>query len=430
MQVVSRPKIYYGWWLVLVCLLIQAVSAGTTIYIFSVFAKEYEIAFEAGRATIMLGLTGMYIAVALVAPKLGKLLDRYSIRRVMIGSGIVMGAGFVIMSFSTSVWHIVGGYTVFISAGMATLVMIACPALLSRWFVRYRGLAIGIAALGTQFGGFTFPPTVAFLIDAFDWRFALRSVGIFGAMSITLLVWFLVYDRPEDRGLHADGDAEAPDSKAAATPRRAAPSAATLLDVFKVRNFWLGTFGLALMYAMVNVALANLALFATDIGTPKEKAAFLVSIFALVGMVASPTIGRFTDVADLRLLLGSMLACSVTGLSMYLVANTYTGLAIATAIIAIPGGSLIPITGALAGRLFDLSMYARAFGAITLFTMTFSALAPMLSGWVFDVTGSYRFFFRVFIGLLVVAFVLALMIRKDAHEQDEGASALGATKSV
>lgn len=409
----SRPRFYYGWLLVLVCLLIQAVSAGTTIYVFSVFANEFEIEFEAGRATIMLSLTGMYIAVALSAPKLGQLLDRYSIRRVMIGSALVMGTGFIVMSFSATVWHVVGGYTLFISAGMAALVMIACPALLSRWFFRYRGLAIGIAALGTQLGGFTVPPIVAALIEAFDWRFAIRAVGLFAMSSITLLVWLAVYNRPEDRGLHPDGDEKARDSRQHAGMPRIAPSASTLMEVFRVRNFWLGTFGLALMYAMVNVALANLALFATDIGTEREKAAFLVSIFALVGIVASPTIGRFSDVADLRLLLGSMLLCSIVGLSVYLVADTYTGLAIATAIIAVPGGSLIPLTGALAGRLFDLDMYARAFGAITLFTMLFSAFAPMLSGWVFDVTGSYRTFFRIFIGLLALAFVLAALIRKE-----------------
>lgn len=415
----TKTKLYYGWWLVLACLLIQAIGAGTTTYLYSVFANEFEVAFSANRATIMLGLTGMNVGVALAAPKLGHLLDRLSIRNIMIASGIILGSGFLLMSFSFAVWNVVVIYTLFISVGISALVLIASPALLSRWFVRYRGLAIGIAALGTQFGGFTIPPAVAALIEAFDWRFAMRAVGLFAILGVTLLAWLAIVNRPEDRGLYPDGDASAKPADASAVRRAAAVAHITLVEIFRNRNYWVGTFGLALMYGMVNMALANLAIFATDIGTDREQAALLISVFALVGMIASPTVGRFSDVADIRLLLASMLVCSAAGLATYVFADTFLSLAVATAIIAIPGGALIPITGALAGRLFDISIYARVFGAITLFTMTFAALSPIISGWVFDVTGSYRLLFIVFVGLLLLAAVMTTLIRPEAKLEPE-----------
>ena len=389
--------IFYGWWLVLACLLIQGIVTGVTIYSYSLYAGEIEQAFQASRAVVMLGMTGQSIMIGLLAPWLGALLDRVSIRGTMTLTAVIMGAGFFAISFSPTVWGFVAGYALLVSVGLSALGMMSASVLLSRWFLRHRGFAIGLAALGTQLGGFAIPPALAWLIDSADWRFALRAVGLCVALLIPLLAR-LVIDRPSMIGLGVDGDPPAETEGRQGTPTSGA-TAITLRQILAERKFWLGGFGIAIMVAMFTTVLANLALFATDMGIPREQAARLIALYAVVGMIASPIIGRACDMFDIRWVFTALLILNITSMALFLRADDLHGLMAATAVVAISGGGLTSFWSALVGKLFAIQFYARVMGTMTLFTVTAGALAPLLSGWLHDLTGSYR---TLFLALLVL----------------------------
>lgn len=405
-------RVFYGWWLVLICLLIHGITAGVTIYLYSIVAGEVEQEFSAGRAVVMMGLTGHGIAAGLLAPKVGDLMDRFSIKWIVIGSAFLMSSGFVMMSFSPSVWGVVGSYSLLIPAGSAALSMLFTTSLLSRWFVRHRGLAMGIAAVGAHLGGFTIPPVVAMLIEAFDWRIAMRAVGLFVAVVIPVLAYWTIVDRPSDRGLSPDGDPQQSNVPSASASPTTEAGIASLKTVLTDRNFWLMAFGITAMIAMFVAILANLTLFATDIGTPQEQAALLISLYAVVGMIASPAVGRLCDLLDIRLVFGGLLAVSVLAMFCFLMADDYTGLLIATAIVALPAAGFMPLWGTMVGRLFDLRLYGRVMGSMKLFTAVGSSTSPVLSGWLFDVTGSYRTLFIALIVLLTIPLLCTPLIRK------------------
>ncbi|MBL8270843.1 MFS transporter, partial [Steroidobacter sp.] len=320
-------------------------------------------------------------------------------------SSIAMGAGFFLISFTSDVRGFIAGYTLLIPIGSATLTTLFAPLLLSRWFVRQRGLAIGLAALGTKLGGFMLPPVVALLIDEFDWRFAMRVVGILIAVVVCLLACWAIVDHPQDRGLAPDGDiaAESLASKQPQVPTEKVTLQAVLAD----RNFWLASFGMSVILAMFSVVMSNLSLFATDMGAPRDKAALLLSMFALIGMCVSPIIGRLCDVLDIRAVFAGLLSVCIAAVSLFAIADSYAGLVAATMTAAIVGGGISPFFGALVGRLFDLRIFGRALGSMSLVAVTISAAVPVLSGWLFDLTGSYR---GLFIGLIVLlAIPLAYM---------------------
>src|SRR5690606_10862063 len=87
---------FYGWRMTVVCLLVQAIAGGTTIYLYSMFAGEVEKAFDAKRATVMLAATGHAVVSALVGPKLGALMDAHRLRWTMIACAAAMGGGFML----------------------------------------------------------------------------------------------------------------------------------------------------------------------------------------------------------------------------------------------------------------------------------------------------------------------------------------------
>lgn len=412
----ATTRLFYGWWLVLACLLIQAIGAGCTMYLFSLFAGEVERSFEVSRATVMIAATGHGFATGLLAPKLGALLDRHSIRSVVIGSAVIMGSAFVLMSVTPSVWGFVGGYALLIPIGSAVLTMLFSPMLLSRWFVRNRGLAIGTAALGTQFGGLVIPPLVALLIEATDWRIAMRVVGIAAVLLITFLARWVLVDRPSDRGLAPDGEqpVPAPAEQARDASAKAEGADSAMAQVLRSRNFWIAAFGMSTLIATYSVLLSNLALFATDIGTPREQAALLISLFAIVGMVSSPIAGKLCDLLDIRWIFAGILAVSIVALGVFAAAENYQGLAVATVIVAFSGGGISPFYGAMIARLFDLDLYGRVLGTMSLFVFTAGAAAPFASGWIFDVMGSYRMLFIGLMGVMAVPLVCIPLIRPRA----------------
>lgn len=414
----NTQSLFYGWWLVLACLLVQAVGAGCTMYLFSLFAGEVERDFEVSRSVVMMAATGHGFATGLLAPKLGALLDRYSIRSVVIGSAMVMGAGFFLMSFTLNVWGFVGTYSLLIPIGSAVLTMLFSPMLLSRWFRRNRGLAIGIAALGTQFGGLVVPPLVALLIEATDWRVAMRVVGVVAAALVYLLARRVIVDQPSDKGLTPDGDEVlSGDMDAPSTedrPGDVGDSAITI--ILRSRNFWVAAFGMSTLIATFSVLLSNLALFATDIGTPREQAALLISLFAMVGMASSPIGGRLCDMLDIRWVFAGILTISIAALVLFSIADSYSELAIATALAAFGGGAVSPFYGAMIAKLFDLRMFGRVLGAMSLFSFTAGAAAPIASGWIFDLTNSYRLLFLGLIGLMLLPLIFIPMIRVN-HEE-------------
>jgi len=399
---------FYGWRMTLVCLLVQAIAGGIAIYLYSLFASEVEKAFEAKRATVMLAATGHAVISALVGPKLGELMDSHRLRWTMIACAVAMGGGFMLIPLVPSVWGFVVGFSLLVSVGSAGLTTLFTPLLLARWFVRKRGLAIGIAALGSQLGGFVLPPVVAFLIERYGWQLAMQMVGVFALVSISALMYWAVIDRPQDCGQHPDG-VEAVEGVGPSGDGCA--DAVSLWPVLRDRNFWIAAVGIGLVIAVFSAVLTNLSIFATDLGEPLERGARLLSLFALVGIVTSPAIGRMCDVLDIRLVFGGIVGMSLLALLVYAGARDYRGLLVATAIIAAVGGGVTPFIGALVGRLFDLRVYGRATGSLFLVAIGVSSLVPVLSGWLHDTSGSYRAMFLILAGLLLLVLAAIPLIR-------------------
>lgn len=410
-----KKAIFYGWWIVLACALAQALGTATSIYLYGIFATELGIEFDAGRGEIMIGLTGMMLFSALISPKIGSAMDRFSVKRIMIFGALIMGAGYFLISFSVAVWNIFALYFFLISIGFASLGLLSSPVLLSRWFVRHRGLSIGLAALGSQLGGFAMPPVIAYLIEAFDWRIAMRILGFFVALSGFLLAYFIIYERPEDRGLSPDGDQSdliaKPDGEFPPNPDLSDEKNYHISEILCNRNFWLSAYSVSLLTGTFVMILANLAFFAADAGVDRNGAALLISVYAACGMVASPIVGRLCDVLDVRRILFILVIFSISSLSLYMFADGYTAILLATVLIAIPGSSVMAFTGALVGSLFDSRQYAKVFGCVSLFTMASAALAPVLAGFVFDLAGHYRYLFMVAIALLSLALFSVYFIK-------------------
>ncbi len=421
----ASTPVFYGWWLVAISLLVVGIGFGISVYLYSVVADALQKTYPGSRLLLMMGVTGLLIAVALMSPKVGRLIDRYPIKYTLVGGSLSMGLGFVLIALSTSIWQVIVFYTVFIGVGAATLSGLTVTTLLSRWFVRHRGLAVGIAALGTQVGGFVCPPLVAHFIELYEWRIVLAVLGMIIIVLVPTLTYFTVVDQPHYMGLLPDGDTPkhshegwpeaAGDIRAHEANRSSsiekgdAVPKVPLFHLFRQSTFLLIALAMGGAAAVNTTAIANLSLFATDLGESPERGAYLVSVLSIIGVFSSPLLGRLCDIGKVKVICAGTFICSALAALLFMSATTYPLLIFAALLQGITGGGIFPIWATLVARVYDNKIYGQLMGATTLVVFLIMAPAPLFAGWVFDLTGSYRI---LFIGMFAFMVACTLMVSR------------------
>ena len=199
-------RVFPGWWQVAVSLVLQAASSASVFTAYSIIAVPLEKTFEPSRMVLMLGIPAVVAATGVLSPVIGAAIDKFSIRLLMLAGTFILGLGFVLLSFASSMNQVLLIYLIPMAMSCVLTGPVAGSALLARWFNHRRGLAISIAAGGAAVGGLIVPPLLQYLIATFEWRAALQIFGV-GVFAITApLVALVVVSRPAERNLAAYGD--------------------------------------------------------------------------------------------------------------------------------------------------------------------------------------------------------------------------------
>src|SRR4051794_18744064 len=226
-------RIFYGWWIVLAAFLNLFFAVGVIFYGFPVFYTAFVESLGFTRAQVTQGFLLGFILVGLPFGLLaGVLIDRIGARAaILCGVGFV-GVSLFLMGFITDFWQ----YEILCITEVLGYVLagpIANQVLVSRWFRKKRGRAMGYAYLGLGLGGVVAPLTVHYLLSAIGWRIAIQTVGLtILAVLYPVGIW-VTRSSPADFGLVPDGTAEP------STQINQNDSSTTVRWVLKSANFWL-----------------------------------------------------------------------------------------------------------------------------------------------------------------------------------------------
>ena len=395
---------FYGWYLAIVAFLLLMVSNGAIMYSYSVVAVPLGLEFEASRVTMMLGVTVMTIAGGIMSPLFGSLIDRWSLRSMMLIGVFGMSCGYFLLSFTTASWQVPLIYGALMMLGLNLLGPLTTSTLLARWFSHKRGMVLGLAAIGTSVGGFVFPPVIQWLIDAYEWRDALRILAL-GCLILTIPAVMLVVNSPKDRGLGADGvalDADAP---------LVLPEAITFKSLLADRNFWLIALVMSLLFSAYTGVLSNLVPLALNKGLSAEQGAFLISILAVAGIAGKIGFGTIADRVDLRLGYAASIVCVIIALLLFATTSSFSTFMLASGFMGFATGGMLPVWGAILAILFGAANYGRVMGMMSPVIMPLTLVGAPLAGYIFDVTGGYAPAFVLFAGGLVLALIALPFIR-------------------
>lgn len=404
----------------------QAVSSGSTFFAYGVFVKPLAAEFDAPRLVVVLGLTALMFVQGIVSPMLGRALDVRSVRALMAVGSLACGLGFLGLSVATSLWQIAFLFSTLIAIGSHMFGPLATATLVANWFVRERGRALGVTAVGASFGGLVFPPVTTELMAAFGWRGAATAfAALLAALAVPL--WLMVVNRPEDIGLAVDGEPpEVPEAVAPGLgvpePASSAPQApgpppqAEAPQLLRSRNLWGITAAIALAFCPVSVLLAHLVPYATDRGIEPGPAALLMSGYAAASMVGRLLFGWLSDRMDKRLALWIVLGLLALAWSGIVIAPGYGGLMLACVGMGFGVGGIMPLWGALTGACFGRAWFGRAMGTMNPLMLPFNLAGAPVAAAVYDRTGSYTLVFTAFLGTFVAAALAGALIRIPKHE--------------
>ena len=397
---------FYGWRVVTGTFIAQLFVVGFFTYAASLFVAPVREAFDASLEQVMYSFTFATLLGLFVTPLAGIALDRYPVRWLIAGAAVLFAAGLWGLSISTSIWQYVIVFGLTMAVVNALGGSMSASAVIARWFTASRGKALGIAAIGTSFGGIVLPRLLGDGITALGWRESLQYLAVVVILVMLPLVILLVRGRPEDVGLAPEEGAEAP----ADAPVQQTLSTA---DILGHRGFWFMSLSLGLLFSAYSSVLANLGPYALNLGHDQSAASMLIIVVAICGLIGKLVFGAMADKINLKLGLFIAQALVFIGLLLLALEPSYAIIVCGTISLGLAAGGMLPVWGALTARIFGLLSFGRVMGMtgpiITLCILPGFAIV----GRLYDTSGSYAQALQLFAGVMVVSALLLAPLRLD-----------------
>jgi len=408
---------YYGWLIVAAAFVMLFLSTGIGFYTFSVFLIPLERSFDASRTAI----TGVNSIVAIMAgfaaPATGALLHSLGPRIVIGGGAILTGGAFLLLSRSTELWHLyVLG--ILLGTGLSATTLIPAQTLVTNWFAKKRGTAMGITMMGVAVGGIVFSPLAHHLIETFDWRQTYVLFGLAIPVVIVPLAVLVIRRSPEELGLRDDGEV------AGGTPDSASLGL-TVAESLRTVSFWLlfsvqffMTMAIAIVTAHI-VGIVTASGFGTAVGdtTARLEGARTTSYFLAASIPGRILCGSLAERFSKR---GVMAAAYVVLIASGLTLMRLDGFGSLYAFVTLYGLGLgvLVVFPLLVADNFGLKAFSTLIGIMGVAFTLGAALGVVSAAKLFDVSGSYSSVLSMQMSLFAICAVLALLAKPPRKAAD------------
>jgi MFS family permease len=375
-------------------------------YSFGIFVQPLTADNGWSRSVVSLAASINLLVYALAGIASGKLLDRAAPRWIATAGSVASAAGFLICAVAKTPWMFYFAYGILYGFGSAWMGTVTVTSSVGKWFIRKRGLAIGISGMGTSFGTLTLTPVAAYLLEHSSWKAGFLFFGI-NLLIPGLFIAQLLMRRtvPEAYGLRPDGDGPVEGWRVAAPLLKTPPAPVSAKDIFKDSRFWILAVchGTAVMVALM--AFIHQVPYAIDNGIEKVAAATSLGAMGFAGLAGQLFFGWISDrIRDPKYSAALGYAIMATGTVMLLQTRTVEMLLAYAVVFGFGYGCLGPLLPIIAADRFGHQTMGAVFGLQTFFVVGIGgSLGPLVGGLIYDATGSYHPAWWLNLGLLVAA---------------------------
>jgi MFS family permease len=407
-----RLPFFYGWVVVAVAFVTMAIGINARTA-FSLFFPPIlaEFGWERG-VTVGAFSLGFVVSMAFT-PLLGRAMDRWGPRGIMPMAVLVTCLGLILGTFVQRPWHLYVTLGVLVAAGTVCAGYTGHAQFLPHWFVRRRGLAMGVAFSGVGVGSIVLFPWLQALIVRHGWRSACWAMA---AVLLVLVPVNIAFQRrrPEDMGLRPDGDPMPRETvRVAAHPANVvdpvwASTEWTVGRAIRTARFWwvvVAFFGGLFAWYAVQ---AHQTKYLLEIGFSPAVAAYALGLVGLTGIVGQIALGWLSDRIGREWAWTLSAAGFALCYALLLVMKHHATPALLYAMIAaqgVLGYGLASVYGAIPAELFQGRHYGSIFGWLGFASGLGAGVGPWITGAVYDWTGSYAPAFWLAIALCVVSTV-------------------------
>jgi MFS family permease len=391
----SASPIYYGWFVLAAGAVSEILAQGATSYSAGLFVLPLQGEFQLSRANASSAILILFAGGALLAPLVGRMLDRYPLRLMMAGGALLFALSLAGIAATSSLWLMVLLLFLPAAAGAMSIGPLMTATLASRWFHRRRGLALGLAAVATSGGGLLVP-LISAGIARHGWRQTLFYEAGALCVIIVALALLVVRDRPASVALDTHPE-NAGGGQGAGT--------ATWSGILSTVHFWIPSLTLAGISGTAQATVTVLVPYAVGLGYSPASAALLVTIFAVAAAITKILAGLLADRVNRRLLLVAAALLMTLSWLVLSLSSAYPALAVASGLAGTALGCALPTVTTLIAAHFGPENFGRVMGVTYFLIPALAILAVRFSGSIFDATGGYRESFEVFAALLGCLFL-------------------------
>lgn len=388
---------YYGWRVVLAaCFGVMAGFGSLFVYTFAVYVKPLSAEFGWSREEISRGFGFAAVTLGLISPLLGRWLDRFGPRRVILPCMLVFSCAMASLGLLRP--HLWQFYLTCVLLGAVGngAAHLAYSQSISTWFQQRLGMALAIVMMGAGLGAMILPLVAQTITSRSGWRASYASLGCIAALLGLPLTWRYVHERIQTR-------------------RDAAPvvhSGATWQQGLRSYAFWIIVAVLFVGSISMNGAITHLVALLTDRGITPKEAALCASTLGGSSLLGRIGVGWLLD-----RFFGPRVAFVVTliaGAGLFLLARAsgFSAGCLGASLIGIGAGGEAAITPYLLTRYFGLRAFATLYGLTWTFYAAAGAIGPIILGRAFDATGSYASLLTTLAGATAVAAAVLLLLPK------------------
>ncbi len=401
----------YGWVIVALIFSSMGVAIGTAQYAFGVFVEPLEGQFGWTRTQINASLS-FFAVGSLVAPFVGKFMDRFGARPVMTVSLLLFAISYLLRPFMTELWQWYA-LSAIQFLGLPGAAMLPAGKLIGAWYPKNRGRMLGISMMGANFGGLSIPIFASFWVTRTGWQ---AGYNTFGLMCLAAAVSTLVFIR--DRPGKTAQESKGPEVTGTRQGESEGVDASTAV---RTRSFYAVILAFLATSFTYQAVLSQIIPHLQNEGMALETAALFLGFAALFGMAGKVVFGSLTERFPARyVLIGGLVGQSV-GIMILITFPTSVVVWLAAPIYGAALGGTGVLFALLVQETFGLKSFGSIFGMTSMATAGSALLGPLMVGVIFDITGSYAPAFLIVIGIFAAGMVAASFAKPVVQPSTHGA---------
>lgn len=403
-------KFYYGWVIVALSFLMLVVANGVALT-FGVFLLPISLDLGLERTTISLVVAVFMFAQGVLAPLVGLNIDRFGPRRVVITGLALLSLAAASMSQVNALWQLHLVFGLLLALGYSCVTLLTNAVIISRWFQKRRGLALGISITGLPVGPLLFSRPSAVLIENIGWQNTYLVMAALIIFVVLPLMFWLLKDRPE---VYPEGEFSTP-----GTPAQHRWSLREALPVPAFQKLAAAYFACGFTMSMVQT---HFPAHAHHAGMTEVTAATAFGSMGVLAILGTVLAGAHSDRYGRKTLLAAVFATRMLALLLMAWAPSPLLLIVAAILFGLSWTATGPLVSILTGETFGLASMGLLFGTIYFAHQVGACTGAYAGGFLYDLTGAYQLPLGIAAVILGIASLISYRI-KEGHLTPPSAAA-------